>query len=219
MMRTQYGEQLAEMNSLVLKMGAYVENAIEMAVKALVGQDKELAQKTIQYDNEIDKLEKEIEHICLGLILHQQPISGDLRRVSAILKMITDIERIGDHAEDISEITLLLADSTYITRLEHIPQMAEAAKEMVKNSLDAFVKKDAALARAVIAADDKVDQLLLEVKDDLLALIDENIENGRQAMELQMVAKYFERIGDHAVNIAEWVIFSITGEHKNIRIL
>ena len=218
-MRTRYEEQLAEMNTLLLKMGAYVENAVEMAVKALVELDKELAQKTIQYDNEIDKLEKEIEHICLGLILHQQPISGDLRKVSAILKMITDIERIGDHAEDISEITLLLADSAYITRLEHIPQMAEAAMKMVKDSLDAFVKKDEALARAVIDADDKVDNLFLEVKDDLLSLINENTENGRQAMNLQMVAKYFERIGDHAVNIAEWVIFSITGQHKNIRIL
>jgi len=219
MMRTQYDEQLAEMNRLLLKMGASIENAIQMASKALLTQDRELAEKTIQYDSEIDSLEKEIEHVCLNLIMRQQPVASDLRQVSAVLKMITDMERIGDHAEDISEITILLSDAVYIKKLEHIPQMADMTTEMVTKSLNAFVMKDDALAKEVIATDDKVDELFCNVKEDLLTLIQENIENGGQAMDLLMIAKYFERIGDHAVNIAEWVIFSITGQHKNIRIL
>ena len=218
-MRTQYDEQLAEMNRLLLKMGASIENAIQMASKALLTQDRELAEKTIQYDSEIDSLEKEIEHVCLNLIMRQQPVASDLRQVSAVLKMITDMERIGDHAEDISEITILLSDAVYIKKLEHIPQMADMTTEMVTKSLNAFVMKDDALAKEVIATDDKVDELFCNVKEDLLTLIQENIENGGQAMDLLMIAKYFERIGDHAVNIAEWVIFSITGQHKNIRIL
>jgi len=219
MMRTQYDEQLAEMNRLLLKMGASIENAIQMAAQALLTQDRELAEKTIQYDSEIDSLEKEIEHVCLNLIMRQQPVASDLRQVSAVLKMITDMERIGDHAEDISEITILLAGDVYIKKLEHIPQMANVTTEMVTKSLNAFVMKDDALAKEVIATDDKVDELFCNVKEDLLALIQEDIENGGQAMDLLMIAKYFERIGDHAVNIAEWVIFSVTGEHKNIRIL
>ncbi|MCL2492471.1 MAG: phosphate signaling complex protein PhoU [Clostridiales bacterium] len=218
-MRTQYDEQLAEMNRLLLKMGASIENAIQMAAQALLTQDRELAEKTIQYDSEIDSLEKEIEHVCLNLIMRQQPVASDLRQVSAVLKMITDMERIGDHAEDISEITILLAGDVYIKKLEHIPQMANVTTEMVTKSLNAFVMKDDALAKEVIATDDKVDELFCNVKEDLLALIQEDIENGGQAMDLLMIAKYFERIGDHAVNIAEWVIFSVTGEHKNIRIL
>jgi len=218
-MRAQYDEQLNEMHQLLLTMGAYIENAIDMAVKALIEQDRELAEKTIQYDDEIDNLEKEIERVCLNLLLRQQPVASDLRHVSTILKMITDMERIGDHAEDISEITILLADAVYIKRLEHIPQMAETAKKMVTDAIDAFVKKDLDLARAVIAADDRVDELFSDVKDELIALIRENAENGEQALDLLMIAKYFERIGDHAVNIAEWVIFSMTGQHKKAKIL
>jgi len=218
-MRTQYDEQLAAMNYLLIKMGTFIEKAIDMAVKALIEHDKGLAQKTIEYDNEIDDLEKEIEHICLSLVLHQQPVAGDLRQVSSVLKMITDIERIGDHAGDISEITILLADDVYIKRLEHIPQMAEATTKMVSDCIDAFVKKDQSLAQAVIAADDEVDDLFSTVKNELIELIHEDAKNGEQAINLMMIAKYFERIGDHAVNIAEWVIFSITGQHKNTRIL
>ena len=218
-MRAEFDEQLALMNSLLIKMGSYIEIAIDMAVKALIEQDKELAEKTIRFDDEIDSLEKEIEQICLSIILRQQPVAGDLRQVSAVLKMITDIERIGDHAGDMSEITILLADAVYIKKLEHIPMMAEATSKMVTDSIDAFVKRDQALAEAVIASDDAVDELFNRVKDDLIALIREDIDNGGQAIDLIMIAKYFERIGDHAVNIAEWVIFSITGEHKHIRIL
>jgi len=218
-MRTIYDEQLAEMQHMLLTMGAFVENAIDMAVRALIDQDKELAEETIRYDDKIDLMEKEIEQACLRIILHQQPVAGDLRQVSAVLKMITDLERIGDHAEDISEITLLLVNSTYIKRLEHIPMMADAAKKMVTDSIDAYIQKDLALAQSVIKADDYVDAIFVNVKDDLMELIREDAGNGWQAMDLLMVAKYFERIADHAVNVAEWAVFSITGKHKNIQIL
>ncbi|MCL1879477.1 MAG: phosphate signaling complex protein PhoU [Actinomycetia bacterium] len=219
MVRTNYDRQMAEMNRLLLTMGAAVENAIEMAVQALADQDRQLAEKTIISDDEIDSLEKEIEQICLNLILRQQPVAGDLRRVSTVLKMITDLERIGDHAEDISEITLLLTGSTYAHHPSHIFTMAEITKKMVTDSLNAFVRDDRGLARAVIGSDDQVDQLFCMVKSDLIALVHEDIAEGEKAMDWLMVAKYLERVGDHAVNIAEWVIFSITGQHKNSRIL
>jgi len=200
-------------------MGALIENAIALAAKALVEQDCILAKKTIDCDNEIDEMEKLVESQCLKLILHQQPIASDLRLISTALKMITDMERIGDHATDISEITLMLSDAVYIKKLEHIPQMAQATITMVSDSIDAFVNKDLELANAVIKYDDVVDELFCAVKKDLIALIHEDVKNGEQAIDFLMIAKYFERIGDHAVNIAEWVIFSITGEHKNKKII
>ncbi len=218
-MRTRFDEQLSELNDSLMKMGALIENAIALACEALTGQDKALAQKAIQSDRAINDMEKEIEALCLKLILHQQPIARDLRTISTALKMITDMERIGDHAAYISEITLLLADEVYIKKLEHIPQMADHTIQMVTRSIDAYVAKDLALADAVIAHDDIVDELFSTVKRDLIALIHEDQKNGEQALDLLMVATYFERIGDHAVNIAEWVIFSITGQHKNTRIL
>ena len=166
------------------------------------------------YRDEINHQESVIEGLCMKLLLQQQPIARDLRVISSALKMITDMERIGDHAADISEITIILANNKYIKKLEHIQQMAKETTVMVVNSIDAFVNKDAALAQKVIDQDDVVDELFVTIKRDLLAMINENIENGEQAMDLLMVAKYFERIGDHAVNIAELVIYSITGKHK-----
>ena len=218
-MRTRFDEQLGDMNNSLIQMGAFIENAISLATKALVEQNRTLAKKAIDCDNEIDEIEKHIESQCLKLILHQQPIASDLRLISTALKMITDMERIGDHATDISEITLMLSDAVYIKELEHIPQMAEATIKMVSDSIDAYVNKDLELANAVIKYDDVVDNLFCDVKEDLIALIHEDVKNGEQAMDLLMIAKYFERIGDHAVNIAEWVIFSITGEHKNKKII
>jgi len=218
-MRTRFDEQLKEMNNSLLQMGAFIENAIALATKALVEQDCVLAKKAIDCDDEINDMEKQIESMCLKLILHQQPIASDLRIISTALKMITDMERIGDHATDISEITLMLSDAVYIKKLEHIPQMAQATIKMVSDSIDAYVNKDLELANAVIKYDDVVDELFCMVKEDLTALIHEDVKNGEQAMDLLMIAKYFERIGDHAVNIAEWVIFSITGEHKNKKII
>ena len=218
-MRVRYDEQLAEMNNSLIKMGAYIEHAIAMATKALIEQDVDLAQEAIEFDKEINEMEREIERICLGLFLHQQPVAGDLRLISTVLKMITDMERIGDHAADISEITLMLAHIVYIKKLDHMQQMAQETIQMVTGSIDAYVRRDITLANEVIRADDKVDALFSTVKHDLIELIYEDRANGEQALDLMMIAKYFERIGDHAVNIAEWVIFSLTGEHKNQKII
>ncbi|MCL2812543.1 MAG: phosphate signaling complex protein PhoU [Clostridia bacterium] len=218
-MRSRFDEQLERLNTSLIEMGAIVEQAIADASKALIEQDVALAKKIIESDDVIDEKEKELESLCLKVILQQQPVAGDLRLVSSILKITTDLERIGDHASDISEMTQLLAKTQYISKLEHIPQMAAATMKMVTNSIDAFVKKDLSLARAVIASDDTVDELFTLVKNELIELIKQNPDNGDQAIDLIIIAKYFERIGDHATNIAEWVVFSITGKHKNIRIM
>jgi len=214
MMRSKFDEQLAELNNRLIEMGGLVERAITDAKKALVEQNVDLAKKVITSDDEVDNKEKEIESLCLKLLLQQQPVAKDLRLVSSVLKMITDLERIGDQAADISEITLLLADKQYIKKLEHIPQMAEATIYMVTKAIDAFVKKDIELANKVIAYDDVVDDLFVVVKDELIELITHNTANGDQSIDLIMIAKYFERIGDHATNVAEWVIFSLTGAHE-----
>jgi len=215
-MRNKFETQLEELNRELIHMGALVEESIDSAVKALCNQDKEEARRAIAFDRKIDYKEKEIEDLCLKLILQQQPVARDLRQISAALKMITDMERIGDQAADISDIAIFLAEEKYIKSLETIPEMAGATIRMVTGSIDAFVKSDLELARSVIYSDDIVDDLFVKVKDDLIALVHQNPDNGRQAMDLLMVAKYFERIGDHAVNIAEWVVFSITGEHREM---
>jgi phosphate transport system protein len=214
MMRNRFDTQLEELNTELIRMGSLIEASITNAVKALIDQDKSQAKKAIQEDLEVDQKEQEIENLCLKLLLQQQPVARDLRLISAALKMITDMERIGDQAADISEIAIYLSETPYVTKLVKIPQMAEETVKMVTGSIDAFVKKDLNMAQAVVDADDIVDDLFLQVKSDLINLIHENAENGSQALDLLMVAKYLERIGDHAVNIAEWVIFSITGVHK-----
>lgn len=213
-MRNKFDEQLKNLNEELIGLGALVESAIAGAVKAVVERDKKVAKKIISYDAEIDQKEKDIESICLKLLLHQQPVASDLRLISSALKMITDMERIGDQAADISELAILMSENPYIDKLPHIPQMAEATIKMVNESIDAFVKKDQELAFSVIAYDDVVDNLFDKVRNDLVELVRSDKDNGSYAMDLLMVAKYFERIGDHATNIAEWVVFSITGEHK-----
>jgi phosphate transport system protein len=219
MLRFRFDEQLKQLNNSLIEMGELVKVAIADASKALVEQDVVLAQKIIDSDDLLDVMEKEIEHICLKIIWQQQPVAGDLRLVSAILKMLTDLERIGDQASDISEITILLADKKYIKKLEHIPQMAEITMKMVTDAINAFIHKDIDLARYVIACDDDVDDLFLKVKNELIDLIKVNAENCEQAVDLLMIAKYYERIGDHAENVAEWVVFSITGEHKDKQVM
>lgn len=214
MMRSRFDEQLELLNNELLEMGALIEHSIESASQALINQDIEAAKKAIEFDKQVDQKEKDIESLCLRLLLHQQPVARDLRQISAALKMITDMERIGDQAADISGIVIYLADTPYIKRLEHLPQMANAAIRMVNGSIDAYVKKDLPLAREIIAMDDIVDDLFVIIKDELIERIHEKTENGGQALDLLMIAKYFERIGDHAQNIAEWVEFSITGQHK-----
>lgn len=214
-MRNRFDTQLEELNTELIQMGSLIEAAITNAVKALIDQDKEQAKKAIQEDLEVDQKEQEIENLCLKLLLQQQPVARDLRIISAALKMITDMERIGDQAADISEIAIFLSDTPYVTKLVKIPLMAEETVKMVTGSIDAFVRKDLDMAKAVVEADDVVDDLFLQVKNNLITLIHDDANNGSQALDLLMVAKYLERIGDHAVNIAEWVIFSITGIHKD----
>lgn len=212
-MRNRFESQLRQLNNQLIEMGSLIEQAIAMAIAALVNQDIEKAKEAIEFDREIDQQERRVEGLCLKLLLEQQPVAKDLRLISSALKMITDMERIGDHASDISEITILLAQKPYINELKQIQSMAKETTEMVVKSVEAFVNRDLEMAKSVIKYDDKVDQLFREVKDELILLINEKTENGEQATDILMIAKYFERIGDHATNIAEWVIFSITGQH------
>jgi len=212
-MRNKFDEQLSVMNDMLIEMGAMIEKAITFASQALVNQDEAMAKQAIAVDREIDHMEKEIETMCLRLLLRQQPVARDFRLISAALKMITDMERIGDQAADISQIAMFLIGKKYIKKLEHIQQMAEATAKMVTESIDAYVKMDLDLAQKVIDYDDVVDDLFNVVKTELIELIAKDKANAEQAIDLMMIAKYFERIGDHATNIAEWVVFSITGKH------
>jgi phosphate transport system protein len=215
-MRNRFDRQLSTLNDELIEMGSMIEKSIETAIKALVNQDVDLARHAIEADEEIDRQERIIEDLCLKLLLQQQPVAKDLRLISSALKMITDMERIGDHASDISEITIALADQPYIKKLEHIQQMAKETMIMLVGSIEAFVDKDLEKANEVIKRDDVVDDLFNKVKKELIQMIHENADKGEQAADLLMVAKYMERIGDHATNISEWVIFSITGEHKSM---
>ena len=219
MMRIRFDEQLDLLHNNLVEMGAMIEAAIAKATKALVEQDALLANEVMSMDKSIDDKEKDIESQCLKLLLSQQPVARDLRQISTALKMITDMERIGDQAADISEICIYLAGQPYIKELEHIPQMANATIRMVSDSIDAYVNKDLELAHAVVAYDDVVDGLFLEIRRDLIALVHKDADKGEQAFDLMQIAKYYERIGDHATNIAEWVIFSITGIHKDKQVL
>lgn len=213
MIRSRFDIELDLLNSELIEMGNLVESAIKIAITALKEQNVELAKRIIKEDNEIDDMERKIEQRCLKLLLQQQPVAKDLRFISSALKMITDMERIGDQAADISEIAIGLAGQTYLKELVHIPQMADVAIEMVKTSIDSFVRRDIELVKKVISYDDKVDELFDIIKDELVDLIRENIEYKEQVVDLLMIAKYLERIGDHAENIAEWVYFAIEGEH------
>ena len=215
-MRNRFDRQLSTLNDELIEMGSMIEKSIETAIKALVNQDVDLARHAIEADEEIDRQERIIEDLCLTLLLQQQPVAKDLRLISSALKMITDMERIGDHASDISEITIALADQPYIKKLEHIQQMAKETMIMLVGSIEAFVDKDLEKANEVIKRDDVVDDLFDKVKKELIQMIHENADKGEQAADLLMVAKYMERIGDHATNISEWGIFSITGEHKSM---
>lgn len=212
-MRSRFDEQLAQLNRELTQMGAMCEEVIALTAKALISGDKKLAEKVAPLDSEIDQMERTIESLCLKLLLQQQPVARDLRQISAALKMITDMERIGDQAEDIAEIISFL-NGRAVADCEYIHLMAEAAIKMVTESIDAFVKKDIEIAKAAISHDDTVDNYFDKVKCSLIKMISEKPDDGEYAIDLLMIAKYFERIGDHAVNIAEWVVFSVTGNHK-----
>jgi phosphate transport system protein len=204
-------------------MGSLIENAIANAAKALETFDTKLAMNVIEDDNIIDDKEKEIESMCLKLLLMQQPVARDLRQISSALKMITDLERIGDHASDISELVEYLANYKSGQNYNHIftliSEMARTTIGMVNDSIDAFVKKDETLAHSVIDRDDIVDKIFCDVKNELIKAVRADSDSGEEAFDLLQVAKYYERIGDHAENTAEWVIFSITGVHKNKLVL
>jgi len=214
-MRNRFDEQLFELNREIIEMGAMCEEAIASAVKALTTGDTELAGKVKANSSTIDQMERDIESRCMKLLLHQQPVARDLRLISAALKMITDMERIGDQAEDIAEIVTFLCGHI-MEDMTLIEEMARATIEMVTESVDAFVKKDVDLAQKVIHKDDIVDDYFSRVKCGIITLITENHADGEIALDFLMIAKYFERIGDHATNIAEWVIYSVTGMHKEV---
>lgn len=214
-MRNRFDEQLFALNREIIEMGAMCEEAIASAAKALTSGDAELAAGVKAGSSAIDQMERDIENRCMKLLLHQQPVARDLRLISAALKMITDMERIGDQAEDIAEIVTFLAGHT-MEDLELIEEMARETIEMVTESVDAFVKKDVALAQSVINRDDIVDAYFMKAKSSIISFIIENSADGEIALDLLMVSKYFERIGDHATNIAEWVIYSVTGKHKEV---
>ena len=211
-MRSRFDEQLAILNRELIEMGALCEEAIALAAKALTDKDKTMAAKVAAMDAEIDQKERNIESMCLKLLLQQQPVARDLRQISAALKMITDMERIGDQAEDISEIVITL-DGRYAENSALLKGMAESTIQMVTESVDAYVKRDTALAHKVSEMDDIVDDYFDQVKAELISKIAGEPADGEYALDLLMIAKYLERIGDHAVNIAEWVIFSVTGKH------
>ena len=214
-MRNRFERQLLELNNELIQMGSMIERAIEMGISALVRQDVEKAKKAIAYDEEIDGQEKTVESLCMKLLLQQQPVAKDLRLISAALKMITDMERIGDQASDIAEI-IITEDKSEAQDIPMIIKMSEVASKMVRDSVNAYVEKDLDLARKVMENDDVVDELFEEVKTTLINFIAENKGlQGVEAIDLIMVAKYLERIADHATNIAEWVEFSITGIHKS----
>lgn len=213
MLRNKLGHQMQVLNNDLIEMGALVEAAIASAIKALKEQDVELAKKVVAGDRAVNQKERDIEAMCLRLLLQQQPAANNLRVISAILKMITDMERIGDQAADIAEISVFLADRPHVTELINIPRMGEATARMVTQAIDAFVEKNLDLALAVIAYDDVVDNLFTQIKKQLIELIRSKQDVAEQALDLMMITKYLERIGDHAANVAEWVVFSITGQH------
>ena len=210
-MRNTFNEQLEQLNVELIKMGALCEEAISAATKAYLEEDSELGAKACQLEQEIDHKERDIESQCMNLLLRQQPVASDLRVVSAAMRMISDMERIGDQSQDIAEIAGFV-HSTELAGKVHISDMANEAISMVTMSVDSFVRKDVKLAKAAIEADDKVDARFLEVKRELIELVRSDSGDAEYFMDLLMAAKYLERIADHATNIAEWVVYSITGE-------
>lgn len=215
-MRNQFDRQLNALNGELIQMGHMIEQAIEHAIEAMAHCDVEKARKNMEFDSEVDQQEKDIETLCMKLLMKQQPVARDLRLISAALKMITDMERIGDQAADISELSISLAHVKELPSMDKIQKMAQESMLMVVKSIEAFVVKDLEMAEKVIKRDDIIDNLFDETKADLILLIQEKAACAGVAADLLMVAKYFERIGDHATNIAEWVIYSINGKHSSL---
>ena len=212
-MRNRFQMQLEELNNDLISMGALCEKSIHDAVKALLDSDEKLIDRIHDTEKEIDRKEREIEGLCMKLLLQQQPVARDLRTISSALKMITDMERIGDQADDIAELVRFCRLDDSECRKD-ISAMSKAVIEMVKGSIDAFVKKDIESAKAVIDSDDIVDDLFIKIKCDIIRVTAVDTNAGENAIDIVMTAKYLERIGDHATNIAEWVEYSLTGSHE-----
>ena len=208
-MRSRFDEQLRELNKEMIDMGRMIVHSIAMAIEALTDKDDILAKRIMERDDQVDHAQKKIENICFNLLIQQQPVARDLRTVTAAMKMVTDMERIGDHAADISEMTILMGKESPIDKFQHINKMASETVIMLNHSIEAYVERDKEKAKEVIVHDNVVDQLFDEVKKDIINLIQKDSGDGEEALDLLMVAKYFERIGDHATNIAEWVIYSL----------
>ena len=213
-MRNKFDEQLKNLNEEMIQMGTMIEENIQKAIEALVKNDVKMAKEIMEKDAVIDQKQRDIEGICFNLLIQQQPVAKDLRAITAAMKMVTDMERIGDHAADISEITILLSDSEKVSGFDTIIKMASEASVMLIRSIDAFTQKDEVKAKEVIDHDDVVDELFDKVKDELIELIKEDPKRGEQEIDMLMIAKYLERIGDHATNIAEWVIYSLDNKVK-----
>lgn len=213
-LRKLFEEELADLKKELVEMCRLTEQMLGDAITALVNKDRELGKSVGLSDKRVDEYETDIEKKCMRILLKQQPVAKDFREVSTALKMITDIERFGDQASDIGELVYTMPGDKYIKKLEHITAMGNLAMKMVRESVNSFIVNDNALADEVIRLDDRMDELFLTVKEELIALIKKDGANGDQAIELMMVAKYFERIGDHAVNVAEWTKYNETGVHE-----
>jgi phosphate transport system protein len=212
--RNLFEQELAKLHSEIVRMGVAVENAIAQAVTALIDQDSALARKVIEEDDIIDDMNLEIERMCIEIIAKQQPVARDLRDVTSALKLITDLERIADHASDISERILALSTKKRVMIHYDLITMAEIAKGMIQGGLDAYVTRNVELAQKIIRQDDRVDELFYKLKDETVHLMKVDSENVEQYLELMMICKYFERIADHAQNVAEWVVFYVNGQNK-----
>ena len=210
-MREYFDKELTQLNDSLIEMGGLVEQAIKNTMKMIVDGD-DLLDIARGHENRINEAEKSIQSRCLHLLLHQAPVAHDLRYVSAALKMITDLERIGDQAVDIAEMSVYIKNKKQVFNLTHILEMADNASKMVTEAIDAFVKKDLKLAKTVATMDDAIDDLFNKVKQEVIDIINANKELDQQAIDVLLIAKYFEKIGDHAENIGEWVVFSITGK-------
>jgi len=208
-MRSKFDEQLRELNDEMIGMSTMIEEAIEAAIDALFSQDVEKAKLIIRDDDRVDQKQKKIENICFQLLIQQQPVARDLRVITAAMKMVTDMERIGDHAADISELTIMMSDCPYLIKGDNIKKMATETMTMLIHAVEAYVEHDMVKAREVIDHDDIVDDLFVKVKTDLIEVMQKNTDYEEHAADLLMVNKYLERIGDHATNIAEWVIFAL----------
>jgi len=220
MYRSRFEKEMDELRSNLVRLGLLVEESIDRSIAALIKQDRVLAETVIAADREINGLANQIESRALNILLRQQPIATDLRIISTALKMVTDLERIGDQAEDICTIVLHLIDENYVAQGKWIilPKMAQLAKQMVNASIDSFIKQDIDIAKKVIETDDEVDILFAKLRDEMIELLQSKPKYANQAIYLMMVAKYFEKIGDHAENIADWVVFCKTGEKKHRKI-